>query len=125
MQERLTRVTERAIQSELKAIAISQGLSDPDLLGLISRMPGAPEVKFDDSGELVGAAEAVAKFKEWKPDFFRGVAPAPTTAPVSTPRTTGNPTPAPSTGPVLVDIKSMNKQQYAEWKRKELGKLRG
>src|SRR5579859_2190170 len=54
----------RIIQSELKAVAVAAGLKDLDLLPLIKR----DAMKLDDDGNPVGIEEAVAAFKESKPD---------------------------------------------------------
>jgi hypothetical protein len=56
----------RAIESEVKALAISEGLTDTDLLKLVD----TSKVSINEAGELQGAKEAVAAFKTAKPNYF-------------------------------------------------------
>jgi hypothetical protein len=71
---RAEKIKARAVEAEIKAAAVAEGLQDVDLLPLLDRTG----VTCDDDGNVSGVAEAVAAFKAKKPDYFRPAAgPAP------------------------------------------------
>lgn len=70
LNQRLEKMHTRLLDTAIRHELVSAGLMDPDLIGLRSQMPNAPEVKIDDNGEVVGTKELVEAFKKWKPGFF-------------------------------------------------------
>jgi hypothetical protein len=56
----------KRIESEVKALAVAEGLTDLDLIKLID----TKGLSINDDGEIVGAKEAIADFKSKKPAFF-------------------------------------------------------
>lgn len=64
---RLGKVRQKAIDTELRAQAAAAGLRDLDLLALVDRKA----IKFSDDDETIeGVTEALAAFKERKPEYF-------------------------------------------------------
>ena len=63
---------ERLMRSGLQAHAASAGIVDPDVLKLLDLSQCG--VRLDDTGELVGAAEAIAALKAAKPWAFKQTA---------------------------------------------------
>lgn len=56
----------RRIEAEIKAMAVSEGLTDLDLIKLVDMSA----VKIDSNGEVAGVKEAIEEFKAKKPAFF-------------------------------------------------------
>ncbi len=121
---RMESLKPKIVDAELKAHLTAAGVLDPDLVGLISR----DGITVDDAGNVTGVAEAVAKFKETKPQFFRDLSaapPAPSPAPV--PRSTsGNPgSPPANPEPRPTDVKGMDAGAYRDWKSQMRRRVRG
>ncbi len=115
----LEKARNRAIESELRAQATAAGLEDMDLLPLISR----GEIKVDDDFNMTGIAEAVAKFKESKPSYFKQATAAP--APVAKPVVTGAPSaPKPGDTGTVKSVKDMTKAEYDAHKKAMRSRLR-
>jgi hypothetical protein len=95
---------QRVVNAELKALAISEGLKDLDLVKLID----LTNVKVDDNGEVVGLKEAVTDFKTRKPDFFG------TNKMTSSSSNAGNVT---ETGAQKLDAMKLSPEEYAAQRR--------
>ena len=64
---RLGKIRSRAIETELRAQAQAAGLRDLDLLALVDKK----SIKFSEDDETIeGVTEAIAAFKERKPEYF-------------------------------------------------------
>lgn len=57
---------QKRIESEVKALSISEGLTDTDLIKLMD----ISKVTINEAGEIQGAKEIIAAFKAAKPAFF-------------------------------------------------------
>jgi hypothetical protein len=82
LQQRLTRLQDRAVMSELRAIAIAEGIEDLDFVPLIDRS----KITIDDDGNITGVTEAVAAQKAAKPKWYKSAQQA--TPPTPTTQTT-------------------------------------
>ena len=65
-QKKLSAINSRLIASEIKALAVHEGILDPDFCMLINNS----SVSIDDEGNVTGAKEAVAQLKASKPTLF-------------------------------------------------------
>lgn len=65
-EDRLRKLREKTINSELKVAAQAAGLRDLDLLPLIDRK----EIKVDDDDNVTGINEAIEALKKKKPEWF-------------------------------------------------------
>lgn len=88
------------IDSEVKALAVSEGLSDLDLLQLVD----TKSLTISENGEIVGAKEAIAEFKSKKPAFF------------SQPKKTNSSTNAQMPGDAKIQGASAYDLPAADWK---------
>ena len=61
-----SKANDAVITAELRTALVLAGVNDPDVHTLVER----EGISFDESGAIVGIAEAVAKFKEKKPVHF-------------------------------------------------------
>lgn len=110
LQQKVEKVNQRILDTELRSSAIQAGLADMDLLPLLDRS----KITVDDDGNVTGVAEAVAEFKKKKPEYF-GAAPGVRGATPADPRRQSPPRndpPAPRDTPEAVDVRSMTKAQY-------------
>lgn len=124
LQAKILKIQQRVIESTLTASLIAAGLVDPDLVALSRTMPDAPKLALDDDDNVTGVADMVAKFKAWKPDYFK-VAGAQEPTPKKKPTTTGDGgEPPPTGGAPKTNIRDMNKDEYAAFKKAELGKVK-
>ena len=104
------RMRSKAIEAEIKAAAVSAGITDPDLVALIPKST----VVMDAEGNVTGAAEAIAGFKAAKPHFFRDPnhvpAPAPQGGSIVRP-----PAPGPGAPPAITteDMQNPEKRRAA------------
>jgi hypothetical protein len=115
-----TKLRNKTIDAELRAAAATAGMTDFDLLPLVSKQG----VTCDDEGNVVGVQAAIDEFKTRKPEFFRTTL----AAPPSPPRRTGDPTPPPPTNnapPPPTDLRNASKADYERSKREATAALRG
>lgn len=87
------------IDAELKAHAISAGITDIELVQLIDKT----NVKLDEQGNLQGVKEAIAEFKTKKPHFFGSEKKMNTSSGAKFPE---------DTKPVPVDARKMSKEDW-------------
>ncbi len=113
----------RVVESELKAAAMAAGIRDLDLLG--TKLLDRGGIKLDENGNVVGVEEAIAKFKQAKPDWFKsehsedGAKASP-----PAPKKPGSSDPPPAPGPrEKVDVRTMTPEQYRDFKRKWMASL--
>jgi len=108
--------TEKVTRSELKSIALSEGILDADIASLIKIPDG-----YD--GEL---ADLVAAHKAAKPSLYKAAAAAPAPAAPAAPAKPGAPAPIPAAAPgtPTTDVKSMPKKEYEAYKKALLTKMR-
>lgn len=59
-------VQNKYIEAKIESMAISQGITDVDIVKLIKR----ESIHLDEKGQIVGIEEAVQLFKKEKPHFF-------------------------------------------------------
>jgi hypothetical protein len=100
---------ERYKMAELKSLAVTLGITDPDVV----KLADLSGVSVDDSGALVGGREAIEAFKASKPHFFREAKAEPQLT------TRGRPIPpAPSTErPTTPDARKLDDKTFDElWK---------
>lgn len=95
---------ERAIRAEIKALAVKEGLHDPDAAALIP-LSG---VKFNDDGELLGAEKAVKAFKDSKPTWFTTPAAATPAKPTETGTSKSDPNPSEAKGKSREEVAQMD-----------------
>lgn len=108
------------VDAELKAAAAVSGLTDLELLPLISR---SAIVVDPATGTITGIPEAIAAFKTSKPQYFRSDAPQPGPAPA--PRAPGLPAPAPQPAPAQGNVRDLPRNEYEARKRDSVRRLRG
>ena len=108
--------TEKVTRSELKSLALSEGILDADIASLIKIPDG-----YD--GEL---ADLVAAHKAAKPSLYKAAAAAPAPAAPAAPAKPGAPAPIPAATPgtPTTDVKSMPKKEYEVYKKALLTKMR-
>ena len=112
----------RVVESELKAAAIAAGIRDLDLLG--TKLLDRSGIKLDESGNVVGVEEALTKFKESKPEWFKDAAssePPKSAAPAKKPGSS-EPPPQPAKTE-KVDVRKMSAAEYAAWKKSYMASL--
>lgn len=120
---RITALTTRTIDAELRAAAIQGGLVDADLVPLIDK---AGITMSPDGQTITGIPEAIARFKASKPNYFQEVRvqqPAPPPA-----RTLGSPhtPPAPQPGgPSPTNVRTLDAGAYKDAKKSAISGLRG
>lgn len=130
LQKRLDRASQRMIDTTIQSEMIAMGLVDPDLIALAARMPDRPKVDVNDDFEVTGAKEFAKAFKAWKPDYFRQ---ADATAPTSKreekkpppARTSAGQEPPASNGETTLDVRKMDKKDYANWKKELMRSFHG
>lgn len=105
-------------RAEMKTIALTQGIVDPDLIDLIP----TKDLKWnEETGRYDNLRELVESHKQAKPNFY---APPASTAPAPVKPTMGNPTSAPATTePAKPDVSRMSRQEYDVAKRNYLRSL--
>ncbi len=110
---------QRLVKAELRARAVYEGISDPDLVELIS----TKDLDIDAAGDVVGLEDAIAKFKENKPHFFKkgDEGSSSGTKAAATGSTKGEPPANPSIQPD--NVRSLSKEDYANRKKEMLAKI--
>jgi hypothetical protein len=123
LQAKLTRALARTRDTTIESALIAAGLQDADLVALHSKIPDAPEVKVDDD------------FNKWKPDYFKKPAESGGGSngkersgggggPPKKEQTGAGGEPPPGTDPPAVNVRTMDKKQYAEYKARTLADFR-
>lgn len=111
LQQKVEKINQRILDTELRSSALQAGLADIDLLPLLDRS----KVTVDDDGNVTGVAEAVADFKKRKPEYFTGGAGGnrggqpDNTRRQSPPR---NDPPPPADNPPKTNVRDMNPDEY-------------
>jgi hypothetical protein len=116
-QQATTKIKNKAADAELRAAAVSAGLVDQDLIGLIDRTG----IAVDDEGTVTGVTEAIAAFKAKKPTYFTGPT-APPAAPFRTSASGPVPPPNPSVPPPA-SVRTIPKEDYAKQRAAALAAL--
>lgn len=124
LQTKLEKLQLRVIESTLTSKLIAAGLVDADLVALTRGMPDAPKLTLDDDDNVVGADDMVAKFKAWKPDYFKAAGADPAPAPKKVVVTGAGGEPKPAGGAPKTNVRDMNKDEYRSFKAAELGKVK-
>jgi hypothetical protein len=135
LQAKLTRALARTRDTTIESALIAAGLQDADLVALHSKIPDAPEVKVDDDFNVTGIPELVAAYKKWKPDYFKKPAESGGGSngkerngggggPPKKEQTGAGGEPPPGTDPPAVNVRTMDKKQYAEYKARTLADFR-
>ena len=113
----------RALNSELKAVALSHGLADADLLPLIHQKYG-DKIKIDDEGNIEGIEEAVAAFKAEKPAYF-GEKKSSAESDDKKTQTGSSKKPVSDDNLKATNVSTLKKEDYEARKKQHLAKLRG
>jgi vacuolar-type H+-ATPase subunit I/STV1 len=115
----------RITRAELRAHAINEGIIDPEIADLIP----IDKVTVDAAGNIVGVVETIASYKLAKPNLFKSAQAQAAPAPVA--KATGSAAPEPGAQPTAQStasdrdrIKKMSKEDYAQFKRDQVAKLR-
>lgn len=146
LQEKLDRANRRMLDTAIRHELVTSGLVDPDLVGLVTQLPSAPEVKLDAEGNVVGTKELVEAFKKWKPGFFQaastngssaagvsvsgggsgGSAAIPGAGAAAGVRpTTGAAAPTPAAPPAgSADVRGLSKESYSKYKAEMMAAVR-
>lgn len=124
LQSKLEKMQLRVIESTLTSKLVAAGLVDVDLVALSRSMPDAPTLTLNDDGDVVGADDMVAKFKAWKPDYFKAAGADPAPAPKKVVVTGAGGEPKPAGGAPKTNVRDMTKEEYRAFKAAELGKVK-
>ena len=114
-------------RADLKALAIREGIIDPDIINLI---PSKDFKWNEETGRFDNLEELLVAHKQAKPNLYRSMEPPAqpgpqTQQPVQNRATTGDPQVPPTTPPGPgKNVESMNRQEYAAAKASYLRSLR-
>ena len=127
--EKETRAMRRELaRADLKALAIREGIIDPDIINLI---PSKDFKWNDEAGRFDNLEELLVAHKQAKPNLYKTAEPTnqqpgqQTQQPIQNRATTGDPQVPPTTPPGPgKNVESMNRQEYAAAKASYLRSLR-
>ncbi len=113
-------------RAELKALALGEGILDPDLVNLI---PAKSFAWDEETQRYTNLKDLLTEHKTQKPHLYRGSEPTTQTqqpAPSAARPTTGDPSAAPgSTPPQQKPVNQMTRQEYEQYKRSYIRQLAG